>query len=523
MVASPETLGCCEHRRAKGRQAIDVTWDAHDSQVHEPAHLKYDEATTLTKPLPAASLGLPGHEVAPRKREAGFSLVSFGEVLCKRLKPAHDAVLAHVEARASSSGRSSLGRSQLGRTAPVFAPTAWRGSVVMDGLPSPAAVRPSYSVDLRRKELEFALPSFSGRSAQPMTSVSRAGSAATPLTYGEYLSWLQRALPESMRPVGPELDGPLADAECVQESSLPPSGVSALELLRRISVGNKEPEPDFGERISELEEQLEERDQLIKQLQIKIKKSVAKPTVPPLTDEECVTADTSLESGDSLEVLCSRFNVDLTRGQLACLRPCTWLNDEVINFYFKLLEERSRVGKAPTKCWFPNSFFWSTLSGSDGKTYNYKGVRRWTIKAKVDIFAMDHVIFPMNIGHGTHWTLGIIDIKGCGFRYLDSMSKSLTPMANFIPFLRRYVDDEHKAKKNGVALDDPDSWQLLQAKSAVPQQRNGYDCGVFTCFFADYFSAGKDLTFSQDDMPTLRLRLAARVVKADEDFDEMEL
>lgn len=346
------------------------------------------------------------------------------------------------------------------------------------------------------------------------------GPAATPLSYGEYLSWLQRELPESMRPAD------ATDREVPDESSdqTPSSGVSALELLRRLS--GKEV-PDLRERVAELEDELDERDQIIEAMQRKMeeamqRKSVAKPTVPPLTDEECASADASLESGDASEVLCSRFNVDLTRGQLACLRPCTWLNDEVINFYFKLLEERSRAEKAPAKCWFPNSFFWSTLSGPDGKTYNYKGVRRWTIKAKIDVFDMDYVIFPMNIGHGTHWTLGIIDIKDCGFRYLDSMSKSLTPMANFVPFLRRYVDDEHKAKKGGP-LEAPESWALLDAKGAVPQQRNGYDCGVFTCFFADYFSAGKDLTFSQDDMPLLRLRLAARVVKADEDFDEIEL
>ena len=33
-----------------------------------------------------------------------------------------------------------------------------------------------------------------------------------------------------------------------------------------------------------------------------------------------------------------------------------------------------------------------------------------------------------------------------------------------------------------------------------------YDCGVFTCFFADCFSAGKNLSFEQEDMPTLRMR-----------------
>jgi Ulp1 family protease len=52
--------------------------------------------------------------------------------------------------------------------------------------------------------------------------------------------------------------------------------------------------------------------------------------------------------------------------------------------------------------------------------YSYKDVRRWTVKAKIDIFQLDYVIFPMNIGE-THWAMGAIDLKDKGFRYFDSM------------------------------------------------------------------------------------------------------
>ena len=74
-------------------------------------------------------------------------------------------------------------------------------------------------------------------------------------------------------------------------------------------------------------------------------------------------------------------------------------------------------------------------------------MRRWTVKAKVDIFEMDpllyqhlhafmynlhafsirrrapskdYVIFPMNIAE-SHWAMGAIDLKEKGFRYFDSM------------------------------------------------------------------------------------------------------
>jgi len=220
--------------------------------------------------------------------------------------------------------------------------------------------------------------------------------------------------------------------------------------------------------------------------------------------------------GSSSEVLASRFSVDLTRGQLQCLRPGEWLNDEVINFYYKLLQERSNMGVAGgLKCWFPNSFFWAKLSGKNNKEYSYKEVRRWTIKAKVDVFLLECVVFPMNIGE-THWAMGAIDLRARGFRYFDSMLSR--PPPNFVEFLRRYVGDEHSAKK-GRSLEGLDEWKLIPAEQAVPQQRNGYDCGVFTCCFGEYFSEGKSFVFDQDDMPDIRLRLAARVMKADEKWD----
>ena len=47
-----------------------------------------------------------------------------------------------------------------------------------------------------------------------------------------------------------------------------------------------------------------------------------------------------------------------------------------------------------------------------------------------------------------------------------------------------------------------DEWVDVEA----PPPTARYDCGVFTCCFADCFSAQKALSFDQEDMPTLRMR-----------------
>eukprot|EP00928_Gymnodinium_smaydae_P096842 TRINITY_DN8634_c0_g1_i1.p1 TRINITY_DN8634_c0_g1~~TRINITY_DN8634_c0_g1_i1.p1 ORF type:complete len:456 (+),score=101.28 TRINITY_DN8634_c0_g1_i1:39-1370(+) len=304
---------------------------------------------------------------------------------------------------------------------------------------------------------------------------SRAGAAMTmsrarnSLSYGEYFAWLRSVLPEELP----------ADHEDEAASKL---GLSGLELLRDLARRKKAAE-----------------------------KEEAPPGIRPLSAEERRLASEALDGGNPKDVLVSRFSVDLTRQQIECLLPGTWLNDEVINFYYKLLQERSkRPGYA--KCWFANSFFWPKLSGNNNE-YSFKDVKRWTTKAKVDVFALDYVLFPMNIGE-THWAMGAIDFKAKGFRYFDSMF--CNPHRNFAPFLRRYLDDEHKAKKGGKPFPDVENWDLIKGERP-PQQKNGYDCGVFTCFFGDYFSAEKEMIFCQEDMPDLRLRLAARITRGDED------
>lgn len=325
-----------------------------------------------------------------------------------------------------------------------------------------------WQVPLQRRGLDAGWDGSGTQSSRSRSSLRE------PLGYLEYQKWLQRAVP------GVEIRGAEAEDDEADESL---QGLSGLELLRKLFP----------------------------------------PKAPPrrltkLTEEERQLADECLYgAGRPDEVLASRFSVELTRGQMQCLLPRTWLNDEVINFYFKLLQERCNKATQGPKCWFTNSFFWNKLSGGPAKQndeYNYKEVRRWTIKAKVDIFALDFVIFPMNVGE-MHWALGAIDLRHKGFRYFDSFISR--PHPNFVPYLRRYLADEHKSKKSS-SLEGLEDWPLLGIDN-LPQQKNCYDCGVFTCFFADRFSSGRPMDFTQDDMPDLRTRLTARVAKADESWE----
>jgi sentrin-specific protease 1 len=45
----------------------------------------------------------------------------------------------------------------------------------------------------------------------------------------------------------------------------------------------------------------------------------------------------------------------------------------------------------------------------------------------------------------------------------------------------------------------------------VPQQQNGYDCGVFSIMCADYVSDNLPLSYVQEDMQNNRVKIAAAI------------
>ncbi|KAJ3390742.1 Smt3-specific protease [Lobulomyces angularis] len=70
--------------------------------------------------------------------------------------------------------------------------------------------------------------------------------------------------------------------------------------------------------------------------------------------------------------------------------------------------------------------------------------------------------------------------------------------------MRDYLAQEHMDKKK-VPFDFC-GWVDIDSRDC-PVQHNGYDCGVFTCIFAEYLSRNEDFDFSQKDMQYYRERL----------------
>lgn len=106
-------------------------------------------------------------------------------------------------------------------------------------------------------------------------------------------------------------------------------------------------------------------------------------------------------------ILIQKYDIPMSEFNLRCIAPGKWLNDEVINFYMGMLQEKdnalcaARTGRRPSH--FFNLFFVSKLL--EGGAYSYRNVKRWT--KKIDIFEKDKIFCPVNIAN-THWTMCVV-------------------------------------------------------------------------------------------------------------------
>ncbi|KAJ1608317.1 ULP1 like chllamydin domain-containing protease [Cryptosporidium canis] len=208
-----------------------------------------------------------------------------------------------------------------------------------------------------------------------------------------------------------------------------------------------------------------------------------------------------------------RSNIELSIDLVQCLNSQQWLNDELINFYFSMLQERNdrQVAKGlKLKVWLWNSFFYSKLTSdqTNGTGYCYRNVSRWTQRKKIDLFDYDLVLLPINVNN-VHWTLGMVDLKLGNIQYFDSLGGSFqdhlgcTKMsAAFFQNMSRYIQDEYMDKKKQKF---PGQLKHLTTFSRpVPQQSNGSDCGVFTCMFAECLSEGRPFDFDTTRIDRIR-------------------
>lgn len=141
------------------------------------------------------------------------------------------------------------------------------------------------------------------------------------------------------------------------------------------------------------------------------------PIVLPLSKETAEEVKKILQDRNSSTILIDKYRIQVRVKDVQTLRPGTWLNDEVINFYLALIVERGNAGSKHPKVFAFNSFFYDNLCKS-----GYNSVARWARRGKVggdDMLRLSYLIVPVHLGN--HWTLGMVNFVEKRLEYYDSL------------------------------------------------------------------------------------------------------
>lgn len=219
---------------------------------------------------------------------------------------------------------------------------------------------------------------------------------------------------------------------------------------------------------------------------------------PELTKEMLVRIDEASIHYPSDELLAEIDGVQILRKDIETLTDRNWLNDEIVNGYMNLLVMRGGKGRFK-KVYAFNTFFYPKIRDS-----GYASVKRWT--RKVDLFCFDFVLVPVHLGN--HWCLACIDFTKRTVSYYDSLGGRHNRCCDI---LLDYLCQESLDKKKQNF--DDENWRIVDTYSeSIPRQKNGYDCGVFACTYAEYLTRQAKLSFTQEHMPYFRKKMIYEIV-----------
>lgn len=192
-----------------------------------------------------------------------------------------------------------------------------------------------------------------------------------------------------------------------------------------------------------------------------------------------------------------KFKIELTRDDLIRLnwKNGAWLNDNIINFFMEMINERSRNNHSLLQVYAFNTYFAKKLSGSE---YKYETVQRWTKKIKLDLFSLQKVFIPVH--QTNHWALVTIHMDDKVIEHYDSLGRRNTDLLYQV---QSFILDEHM-NRHGEPLNE-EGWRFKIADG--PYQENSSDCGVFMCGYIDLTAMGYLIFMNQEHMTLFRKKM----------------
>ena len=177
----------------------------------------------------------------------------------------------------------------------------------------------------------------------------------------------------------------------------------------------------------------------------------------------------------------------LTGKSMATMRDGKQLDDNIINSYYHLIEERAKLPGYPS------------LIKKDIYFYTFLSHRKagWAPKASCEMFLVDYVFFP--VGIEKHWMLVYTCIESRKLFYLDSLLSERR--ANEVLGNIKACMYNSSVKLHGK----DNAWVFTtEIVRTVPQQVGGIDCRIFTCQYPEHIAREAGIGFTQEDVPQIR-------------------
>ena len=177
-----------------------------------------------------------------------------------------------------------------------------------------------------------------------------------------------------------------------------------------------------------------------------------------------------------------RSGIELFVGDFHTLKPGEWLNGEIFETYLKEVASQSLEPIAVL-----STFVCELLSVSVDRAC--KGFKKSLAKLTKDQL----VLIPIKLVG--HWALAAILPNEDCIRYFDGMGKKMRPewMMERVRKMFQMI---------GFLQDGNIIYEV-----GIPTQSNGYDCGIFACQYGKALIEHKDMSFSEDMMPTFRFEI----------------
>ncbi|CAM9177978.1 unnamed protein product [Choristocarpus tenellus] len=159
---------------------------------------------------------------------------------------------------------------------------------------------------------------------------------------------------------------------------------------------------------------------------------------------------------------------------VALFGGCNWLNDNCVNWYFRYLESEVFAGRDELLFMDPAVVSCMLLQCEEDEELIDLGRG---IKAG----ERTHVFIPINdteelLSSGSHWSLLVYERETGTFKHLDSSNNHNARTAR------------NAAEQFSRLLGKTDMQVVVEDESGVPQQENGYDCGMYTILIAEWIA-----------------------------------